>query len=246
MTTLLQKLEALGLNQRETKIYTFLLKNKDLPAYKISTETSIPRTTVYKDLGSLEKQGLTSKWLKNGVKYYSAENPRKLKMLINKKQEILEEVFPELSNMFDTKTFYPNAKLYTGKEGVKYSFEHILETMLREKINLVYAISEKQLTEALPKFFLNWRERKNKKTPAITHLIVPKGTGSHKHYTSDDFRETREMPDKNPVGGSLDIIGNNVYFFSFKEDEIYSIIIESPIVAGMLTQLFKYIWSTLE
>jgi hypothetical protein len=77
-------------------------------------------------------------------------------------------------------------------------------------------------------------------------MIVPKGVENHENYKSDDYRETREMPSDFPFMGSVDIIGNNVYFFSFKESEVYSIIIESSIVAEMYTNLFKYIWSTLK
>ncbi|MEN9921538.1 MAG: hypothetical protein RLZZ517_516 [Candidatus Parcubacteria bacterium] len=248
MSKLEANLKLFGLKEGEITTYLFLLSNRDLPAYKIATGTNIPRTTVYKHLESLEKQGLVSKWSKNSVKHFSAENPKRLEQLLNFKKEALNNILPELTSKFNNESIYPTAKLYTGKEGVKYAFEHILETIIKEKLKLVYAISEKKLTETLPKFFLDWRERKNKKTGAFTYMIVSEGTASHQHYKSDPFRETREMPQKNLLEGSLNIIGNNVYFFSFKEEgnEIYSLVIESPIVASMMTKLFLYIWKTLE
>lgn len=246
MSKLEANLKLFGLKDGEITIYLFLFSNKDLPAYKIASGTNIPRTTVYKHLESLEKQGLVSKWSKNSVKHFSAESPKRLEQLLDFKKEVLSDILPDLIGKFNNESFYPAAKLYTGKEGVKYAFEHILETMVREKLKIVYAISEKKLTETLPKFFLDWRERKNKKTGAFTYMIVSEGTGVHKHYTSDAFRETREMPQKNLLEGSLNIIGKNVYFFSFKEEGIYSIVIESPIIAAMMTKLFLYIWDTLE
>jgi hypothetical protein len=120
-----------------------------------------------------------------------------------------------------------------------------LEVMVQERLKLVYAFFESQLTELFPKFFFEWRERKNKKTGATTFLLVPSGLGLHEHYKSDPYRVTREMPKKWP-GGSFAIIGSNVFFFSFKEDEVYSIIIESKIISTMFGGLFMYIWNTLD
>lgn len=246
MKNIKENLELFGLKQKEIEVYLFLLSNQDIPAYKISTGTKIPRTTVYSILDILEKQGLVSKWSKNSVKYFSAENPKRLVQLLEIKNDALSQILPDLEERYKNKSFATSAKIFVGKEGVKYAFDHILETMLREKIKIVYAISETKLTETIPKFFLKWRAKKNKKTDAITKMIVNEGTANHAHYKSDEFRETREMPKYSPVEGSLDIIGNNIYFFSFKEGEVYSIIIESPIVAGMMRQMFEYIWNTLK
>ena len=118
--------------------------------------------------------------------------------------------------------------------------------MIQEKTQIVYAITEKSLTDTLPKFFVEWRNEKNRKTNATTYLIVPQGLSTDINYESDEYRVTREMPDETTVGCSFDILDSSVYFFSFKENEIYSIIIESKIIAEMLKKIFMYIWKTLE
>ncbi len=245
MKELRNNLEVFGLDPREIKLYTFMLSHKDLPAYKISEETSIPRTTVYKTLESLEKQGFVSKWTKNGVKHFSAESPERLNSLLKRKQEALNEVLPELLSMFQTQSIYPSAKLYLGKEGAKYAFEMILEKIKMEKIRELYVYSDNLLTEQLPQFFKNWRARKNK-LGTFTYLIVPHGTELNENYRSDQFRETRIMSKDFPFNGSVDVCGSLVVFYSFYENDVYSIVIDSPIVAHMLTNFIKYIWSTLE
>lgn len=246
MNHILNKLNEFGLDNREAKIYTFLLSNKDLPAYKISKEVKIPRTTTYKILESLEDKGVVSSWNKNNVKHFSAESPDNLKTILSNKQEALNDIFDELKEKFGIDKNNPKTRILTGKEGVKTAFNHILETMVDNKIKVVYVFSEPQLTELIPKFFLKWRDEKNRKTKAFTKMIVPPGVSSYKNYSSDEFRETREMPEKYSSVGSVDIIGDNVYFFSFKEGEVYSVIIESSIVAEMYTNMFKYIWDTLD
>lgn len=237
-------MEALGFNEKEAQIYLYLLSHKDLPAYKISRETSIPRTTVYKTLEELGKRGFVNSWLKNSVRHFSAESPRKLQELIKMKEETLKEILPDLLSLFNTDTIYPTAKLYLGKEGVKHVFETLLDNIQKRKLTRLHVYSDYWLTEQFPKYFHDWRIRKNK-TKAFTELIVPYGTPMNEEYSSNEFRETRIMPEEFSFFGSVDITGPLVAFFSFKDKEVYSILIESPIVAEMLTKLFSYIWKTL-
>jgi sugar-specific transcriptional regulator TrmB len=240
------KLKEFGLNEKEIEIYLYLLKDNDTPAYKIATETGIPRTTVYKILESLEKQGIISKWSKNSVKHFSAENPKKLADLLEEKRKALEEVLPDLIHDFNNRAYSPKTKLYKGKEGIKYSFKQILEKAEREDIKKMYVISDNKLTEILPNFFLNWRKIKNQRTDSFTYLIVPKGISSENKYASDENRETREMNTQSSFDSSINIVGDNVFFFSFNETNIYSISIESDVVAAILTKLFLYIWDSLK
>lgn len=245
MKEIKSNLKVLGLDENEAEIYLFLLSHKDLPAYKIATETDIPRTTVYKTLEDMAKRGLTNSWLKNGVRHFSAESPKRLEELVRIKEDALKGIFPDLMSMFDTKAVYPAAKLYLGKEGVKQVFEILLENIQGRKLKKLYVYSDYWLTEQFPRYFHDWRIRKNK-TGAFTHLIVPPGTPiNSEEYSSNEFRETRIMPKEFSFFGSVDVTGDLVAFFSFKDKEVYSILIESPIVAEMLTKLFAYIWSTL-
>lgn len=245
MKELKESLITYGFSENESDVYLYLLLHQDSPAYSISKEVQIPRTTVYKTLEDLEKQGVISSWIKNGVHHYSAENPEVIRKMSIEKQKTIEQVMPEMLNMFKSKSFYPSAKLYVGKEGVKHVFENILETIKDKKIPHLYVYSDYHLTEQFPQYFSNWRKRKNK-TKAFTYLIVPYGTPNNDDYSSNEFRETRVMPESFPFEGSIDICGSHVAFFSFKEKEIYSITIDSPIISEMLTKFFLYMWGTLK
>lgn len=245
MSQIKPNLISLGFGENEAEVYLFLLSNKDIPAYRIARETGIPRTTVYKTLDDLGKRGFVTSWLKNSVRHYSPESPKRLQELIKMKEDTLEEIFPNLLDLFNTNTVYPTAKLYLGKEGVKQVFEILLENIQKRKLNKLYVYSDFQLTEQFPKYFHDWRIRKNQ-TKAFTNLIVPSGTPLTEEYSSNEYRETRIMPKEFSFLGSVDITGPLVAFFSFKDKELYSILIESPIVAEMLTKFFSYIWETLE
>ena len=246
MRDILKKLSEMGVEEKAAQIYVFLLRNRDIPVYKVATGTKIPRTTVYNLLLELESQGLVSSWKKNNVMHYSAEHPDRLKQILQHKQTILNDIYGELHDLYTVEKDHPRTKVFVGTEGLKQTFAHILDIMIRDKVKISYSVTELALMEALPRFFLEWRKVKNKKTSCFSYLIVPKGTAQQENYRSDDFRETREIPDENPFGSTMILIGSCTYFFSFKGNEPYSIIIESKIVADMLTKLFLYIWKSLE
>ncbi|MBU3668434.1 MAG: HTH domain-containing protein [Candidatus Taylorbacteria bacterium] len=240
-----QSLAQYGLTNNEIEVYIFLLSNRDIPAYEIARQTRIPRTTVYNTLEALEAQGIISSWKKNGVKHFSAESPERLSRILKQKQEILSSILPDMLNIYEHESIHPSTKIYIGKEGVKHVFENILDIVKRKNIGELFVFSDYHLTEQLPKYFNDWRKRKNK-TGAFTYLIVPPGTPKNEDYTSNQFRESRMMPDSFPFEGSVDICGSHVAFFSFREGEMYAVTVDSDIVASMLTLFFKYIWSTLE
>ena len=234
-----------GFDQKQVAVYLFLLQNRDKAAYEIAKGTEIPRTTVYKILEELKKQGFVSSWIKNGVKHFSAESPEILKRTLKRKEEMIEKILPEMLTIFKSDASYPSAKLYEGKEGVKQVFENILDIIKHKKLKQLYVFSDYHLTEQFPQYFKDWRVRKNK-TGAFTQLIVPFGTPVNEDYSSNEFRETRVMNKNFPIDGSVDICGSHVAFFSFKEKEVYSITIDSPIISEMLTKFFLYMWGTLE
>lgn len=240
-----ESLLAYGFDQKQAAAYLFLLQHRDCPVYQISKETAIPRTTVYKVLEQLRKQGFVSSWIKNGVKHYSAESPEILRRFLKTKEDMINQALPEMLSMFKSDTLHPSAKLYEGKEGVKQVFENILDIIDRKKLDRLYVFSDYHLTQQFPQYFKDWRKRKNK-TGAYTHLIVPYGTPNNEDYSSNPHRETRVMDKSFPISGSVDICGSHVAFFSFKENQLYAITIDSPIISEMLKKFFVYIWGTLE
>lgn len=235
-----------GLEKSEIDIYLFLLKNKDVPAYAISKGVSIPRTTIYTILTGLEKRGLVSSWLKNGTKHFSAENPNVILRDLKQKENDIVAILPDLSNLFSLSSIHPSTKLYLGKDGCKQAFEIILDVIKSQKVKRIYAYSDSEITNLFPKFYKEWRIRKNK-TDAYTQLIVPASTNiSSEDYKTDSFRETRILSSKYPFTGSINICGTYTIFFSFNEKEPYAVVVDSKIITDMLTQFFVYTWDSLE
>jgi hypothetical protein len=180
------------------------------------------------------------------VKHFSAESPEVIYRQLKTKEQQINHVLPEMMGLFNLRILPPSAKMYEGKEGVEQVFEQILDIIKAKKIKRIHVFSDNLIIAQIPEYYRKWKERKNK-IGTFTQLIVPHGTVITEDFKSYETRETRIMPESFPFeGGGVDIIGSFVVFLSFKDNQIYAVTIDSPIIADMMTKFFMYIWQTLE
>jgi len=245
MNDIEQNLELFGLEKKEARIYLFLLKNKDTPVTAIQKETLIPRATIYKVLDVLKKKGFVSDWLKNGVRYYSPENPKQMKKVLENKNSALDEIMPEMLRLFNIDTKNPNVRLYTGEDGIKTVYEILLEKLKGKKNSRIYVYTDGDLVRILPRYFREWKKRRDQ-TKAFTELIAPESLENDPSHKSGPFRETRVFRGQLPFVGSFNICDSLTILFSFKKENTYSVVIDSPIIAEMMTGIFKYMWDGLK
>ncbi|MDB5259693.1 MAG: transcriptional regulator [Candidatus Taylorbacteria bacterium] len=238
-------LKECGFSENEATLYTALLKYAEATAFSLAKETGIARTTAYHTLDSLMHQKYVSSWKKNNVVYYSAESPNRLVKMQQEKEAKMRSIVPELMDIRGHGMLVPAAKLYTGIDGVKFVWEDILETLEQENNRELHAFSNLDMMKVLPKYFPNWLKRREK-LKIYSYLITASSSGpKDPGLVTNAYRETRMLPSHSPINGTLDIYGKKTAFFSFKENEIYAIIIESPAIATMLRNLFISTWELL-
>lgn len=241
MDTIKKTLSELGFDTQEIAIYISLLKKKDQAAYTISKDTGIPRSTVYLKLEHLEKRDIVSSWLKNKVRFFSIENPKKLLTTLQDKQKALEATLPHILDIYASKSIHPTAKTYSGVTGIKSAFQHILETIHIQHLREIHVYTNPLLTELIPDFYRKWIKEKDK-TGCKTWLLVPPRTPLNTDFTSNQYRETRVIKNDFKHAGSVAIYGHFVSFFSYNEKEPHVITIESKTISETLRDLFLCIW----
>ncbi|MCX6716070.1 MAG: hypothetical protein NT077_03590 [Candidatus Taylorbacteria bacterium] len=239
-------LQICGFSDNEAIVYTALIKHSESTAFKVSKETGIARTTAYHTLEALERQHYVSSWKKNNVIYYTAESPNLLLKIQREKEELMKSILPDLLNMRGQGSLLPAAKLYMGVEGVKFVWNDILDTLEKDNIHELHAFSNLDAVKVLPRFFPSWLKRREKLRIYSYLITASNQSPSDPDLVGNEYRETRLLPSDFPVSGTLDIYSNKTAFFSFKEKEIYGIIIESPAIAHMLRNLFISMWKLLE
>lgn len=231
-----------GFSENEAAIYLFLLKNLEASVFEIAKETNIPRTTVYKTLESIKKQGFVSQLRKNNVAYFTPESPNRLMHLLKRKKEIVGELLPQIQAISSRAIDAPIAKLYTGLDGIKTGLEDILETLKDTGGRQIFATSQPDLLKYLPRYFPSWLKIRED-MGVFTKLILPQGAKDY--LETNDLREVRYLPEDFPFDSSVTIYGNKIAFFYVQKEDSYCVILESRSITEMFKQFFLFSWEML-
>lgn len=98
---LLKNLEKLGLTEKESRIYVYLIgRTAEIGSSKIVEATKLHGQYVYTALESLEGKGLVKHVIKNNRKKWSANPPVRISSLVEEKRMIANEIQDTLGKMF--------------------------------------------------------------------------------------------------------------------------------------------------
>lgn len=235
-------LKIFGLNERQANLYLTILQLGSASAYKISKKTKIPGATCYEILDSLKELGLVSVFRKKQIKYFTAEDPKKIVNRAKENIQVFEEALPEFNAMYRTLKFQPSVRFYEGEEGMKM----ILKEMLEEADEILSLSSADDLFEVLgdywPKFL---KERIRRKIPVKTILIDSPKARERKRMGDQEIRQVRLMPPRYSHHGFVAIWDKKVAIFSFRK-EIMALVIESEEINRIHKSTFDFMWEGLD
>ncbi len=124
-------LEEIGLTAGERKTYLALLKLGLSSTGPIAKLAQVSRSKLYSILDKLEKKGLASHIEKNGVIYFQAVEPSKIKDYLTEKENKLkkleqdfEKFLPQLQAYHQQATTVQNVTVYQGLKGLRVVHEH--------------------------------------------------------------------------------------------------------------------------
>ena len=223
-------LTSLGLTEAESIIYKSALKLGNCTVRQISKESGFHRTNIYDILEQLKEKGLISYSKQGKTLYYSASDPNNLYELLKEKKEILDEILPDLRNLYNQKSDTIQVEVYKGAEGMKTVFRDML------KSKDVYGFGIKgQLREKLPIFATQWL-RDAKKNKLKYYGIYTQKENNPSYYT-----EIKYVPEENssPVATFIydDKININIW-----DPTLIAIVIKSKLVASMYKKHFDLLW----
>jgi len=239
-----EKLQKIGLNEKEAKIYASLLELGETSIQRISKKSKIKRTTIYNTIDSLKEKGLVSTILKNKRRYYVASDPRELEFKLEEQKNALKNLMPELlsiTNLIDKK---PKIKYFEGEEGIK---EIYLDTLnYPEKPLWAWVTSEiwQVIDDNFIQSYLNNRVKKG----IWAYVIAPKNNviENYKKLDNKYLRQTRlETSPDYSIEVEIDLYGGNkIGIMAFKEK--IGLIIESQKIYNTLKSIFDVAWKNLE
>lgn len=246
-----QSLETIGLGPKQAELYTYLLrqpKNSKKTVFTIAKGVKMPRSTVYVILEELESKKLVSSYKNNNVLHYLTADPIRLSRDLEEKQELLSSLLPTLKSLSEDTSYSSSVQTFTGEKGVRIVFDDILNNAHLKGIREFRTISNPKLVKYLSKgnYFTKKMEYKKKiNVPSKMLISEIYRSNTPKEYLSDSHRDTRFLPIELPFEGTLIIYGKKTALFSHRENEVYSMIVDSPAITEMFDSIFMCLWSLL-
>lgn len=233
-------LNSIGLDEKNQKVYLALLKLTDAPGSSIAKKAGLPRTTAYHQLEKLVGIGLVSTYRHKGVKRFVAENPSKIKGILEGKLAQLEKYLPELQEIPFEKKQKTNLRLFEGIEGRRQMIEE--ELNCREK--LVRSIGSVRDLRKVQGGSIGFSKRRiAKKVNSL--CLRPQDDEFDKGWLESQIKELREvrlLPDKIKLFGMIFIYDNKVAMISSEQEEGIGFLMESESLSKSMKSIFDGFW----
>ncbi|MEK7144537.1 MAG: helix-turn-helix domain-containing protein [Patescibacteria group bacterium] len=240
---LLQNLEKIGLSEKESRIYLYLIgREVEVGSSKIVAATKLHGQYVYTALGSLEGKGLVKHVIKNGRKKWSANPPARLDSLIEEKRMVANEARDTLERMF-THQREQEFEVYQGNDQfVTNEFQMIEEAEQDSFIDIIGGEGSR-FRELLGEE----RGLYNEKSLAKNIMVRFIGTIDQKNYLEETKKKRqnfdfRIMPGFNRSSVSTSIYPKHIQFQIYG-DPVLVFKIKSEQIARDYRTFFESLWN---
>jgi sugar-specific transcriptional regulator TrmB len=236
---LTKKLEEIGLNEKEAKVYIATLELGQASAADIAKKSGVNRATTYFTLENLMTLGLVSASNEEKVQTFVPEDPAQLENIITKQQQELEVkkqslkgLVGELSSINSASVKKPIVKYYLGKEGIMRMASAGFDYVKDQKMFLGFSLDN--LNQ-----FLSIEERKKLQDNRIKNetRVETLYNSTDENIKSEKASVTKVDQKQYPLPGDVAIYDNKIRLTSYK-DQI-GIIIENKDIAETLKSIFK-------
>jgi len=136
--------EKMGLSAGESKVYSSLLKLGESTITPLTSDANVTKSKIYDILEKLIKKGLVGYSIKQNVKHFFVNDPRKIiDYLTQKEDEIksnkeeIEKILPSLIAQRNSASSERVAEIYQGYNGMKTIREELMQTYSKGETLLV-------------------------------------------------------------------------------------------------------------
>lgn len=242
----IEVLRNIGLSEKEITIYLACLELGASTTIQISQKTGLKRTTTYSIIESLLKKGFLSKFGDKRGQKFSAEPPEKLLNILQRKQNELLEIIPNLLAITKAESnIRPEVKFYPGKEGLITAYEDTLN-YCQKGDEILNCLAVEGSYDILPDYIFDYMKRRI--TKGIKMRAIAKDSESVRKRKVKDKKELRHIklvPEYSfPVSIEKNIYKDKVALMNFRGFQ-FGIIIKSPQIAKSEKAMFDLLWDKL-
>jgi len=238
-------LKLIGLEEKEAKVYLSALELGPTNIQNLTEKSNIKRSTVYEMLKSLEEKGLISETSKGKRRLFVAAEPETLKKSIKEKEQLLNQILPELRSITNVGFVKPKITYYEGREGLRKVYMTALEAR-GKKADWVSPMQS--VIDNVGEDWMNeYIETKKRMGYWIRSIhISSRQYPTYKYIDPKTFEETlrkvRFSPQGLDIPSPIGIWDDKVAILSTKK-EGYGFIIESKDYVQTMKVFYELLWS---
>lgn len=231
-------LAAIGLDDKQQKVYLTLLKLGDAPAALIAKRVGFPRTTTYHYLEALVRDGLATKYRDGGITRFAAESVRKIKSILEGKIALVDKFMPELEKLSTVERII-DLRLFEGDNGML----QIVEEELASRDKIVRSIGSANDLRKAMNSRITFTSRRVEKKIFSKCLRPTNDTFSPKWLEEQEkeLRQVRLLPGNVNVSGMTFIYDDKVAVIA-PEEEGLGFIVTSKTFSDSMRSVFDALW----
>lgn len=237
---------AIGLTDKEARIYRILLDGGDLSAAEIINRSHLKRGITYNILYKLEKDGLVVQTSKGTKTHFRPESPQKLFDLLERKKaqvdlvtENFSQVLPKLVSQYKLSVGRPTVRYYEGEEGIREVFEDIYGP----KQEIVWGcVDLEKADEVFPAYIMKELIPKRIKNKVMAHSFIADSPQARSISKQDKLQLRKsKLVDKGkyPIPAEIDVYQDKIAMLTFIKGEFVGLIIENKDLAESLRSIFR-------
>lgn len=242
----LDLLRKVGLSDGEITVYNVLLELGNSPVNRIHEHTGIERRNIYDILNKLIERGLVTYIRENKRRYFRVTHPDNIIEYVEAQEndlgrlkKDLNKELPEWVQKFDITKPSVDAQLFRGPEGMKASWNDMLNAP-----EILWLGSGGYIPRSMPDFFRIWNRKRIEGKVKIRHLY--RDDFKHKVIPQGKFCTVKILPKSfNGSPAAFCIWGDKVGNFMLG-DQMFAFVFESKELADNYRTYFEHLWQTVK
>lgn len=238
-----EALQTLGLNEKESAVYTALLQLGRASAYSISEKSGLKKPTTYVVLEELIKKGLARRVPRVRKHLYMAQSPEQAFAVAEEKLALAKSKLPELAALAKGESTKVHTLYFEGVNGIKQLMEYRLKEM-KGKEMIGFWATDANVDPALTSYFKDTWAPALKKYDITMRGVVPFDPSLTTYREIDEKfgRQMKTIPlAQYSSEVAIDVIGDVVHIQDYKN--LQGIALENADVAKTMREIFEMVWS---
>lgn len=237
-------LEDIGLSENEARVYLAALAIGPTTILRVAKAAEIKRTTAYSVVESLKQRGLMNIELRGFKQLFAAEDPEKMRGILETRKEKFIESLPEFSSLYNLKGGGGIVKYYEGLESVKNVYERLLHNIQsgEDYLAISNASQWKDLDEKWFEKFMENRAR----LPINIRLLLQDSVHARQYekFARNYNFAVKILPKSTTLSTSTTITPQRVVIHQLIPP-VMAIVIENESIIKTHREMFEIMWNAL-